>query len=279
MGTRIVERTERARPEEGSAADHGLPQGAGAGVRKSQAPLSALGETALCQHTVRVAVRRCDRMRWSGWTRPPPSAHFAEVPCGRIIDDQFRPRTPHGELWDSEFVRVKHGYRPDREIIKRKLDEAIIAGGSAFDGYAEIDVTDETRLKCAAVLVPLLWQDDQWNLLFTRRTDHVESHKGQVSFPGGGCDEGEINAGGNRAARGPGGDRTGPEDVRDPGPARQHDHDHELSRHTGGRGDRMAHGLHGRSSTKWRVSSPSHYTGWQIRATDGNFPFREETAA
>ena len=78
------------------------------------------------------------------------------------------------------------------EIIKRKLDEAIIAAGPHSDGYAEIEFTDETRLKCAAVLVPLLWQDDQWNLLFTRRTDHVESHKGQVSFPGGGCDEGEV---------------------------------------------------------------------------------------
>lgn len=29
-------------------------------------------------------------------------------------------------------------------------------------------------------------------MLFTRRTDHVESHKGQVSFPGGACDEGET---------------------------------------------------------------------------------------
>lgn len=78
------------------------------------------------------------------------------------------------------------------EAIRHRLDEAIIAAGPHSDGYAEIDLTDETRLKCAAVLVPLLWQDNQWNLLFTRRTDHVESHKGQVSFPGGGCDEGEL---------------------------------------------------------------------------------------
>lgn len=78
------------------------------------------------------------------------------------------------------------------EIIRRRLEDAVRAAGPSSDGYAEIDLTDETRLKCAAVLVPLLWQDDQWNLLFTRRTDHVESHKGQVSFPGGGCDEGET---------------------------------------------------------------------------------------
>lgn len=59
------------------------------------------------------------------------------------------------------------------------------------DGYSEIDLTEETRLKCAAVLVPLIHEQEQWSLLFTRRTDRVESHKGQVSFPGGGCDEGE----------------------------------------------------------------------------------------
>ena len=47
-------------------------------------------------------------------------------------------------------------------------------------------------MKCAAVLIPLLRQDDEWHLLFTRRTDKVESHKGQVSFPGGACDEGET---------------------------------------------------------------------------------------
>ena len=78
------------------------------------------------------------------------------------------------------------------ELIKHRLAAALLAAGPSSDGYAEIDLNDETRLKCAAVLVPLLWDDDQWKLLFTRRTEHVESHKGQVSFPGGGCDEGET---------------------------------------------------------------------------------------
>src|SRR5574339_1162087 len=62
----------------------------------------------------------------------------------------------------------------------------------ASDGFSEIDLTEETRLKCAGVLVPLVWHDQEWHLLFTRRTDKVESHKGQVSFPGGACDEGET---------------------------------------------------------------------------------------
>ncbi len=59
------------------------------------------------------------------------------------------------------------------------------------DGYAENDAPAES-LKCAAVLVPLLRQNDEWHILFTRRTDHVESHKGQVSFPGGACDDSET---------------------------------------------------------------------------------------
>ncbi len=42
------------------------------------------------------------------------------------------------------------------------------------------------------MLVPLVWLDGGWNLLFTRRTEIVESHKGQVSFPGGACDDGET---------------------------------------------------------------------------------------
>lgn len=45
--------------------------------------------------------------------------------------------------------------------------------------------------KCAAVLLPLLRLKNEWHLLYTRRTDHVETHKGQVSFPGGACDPGE----------------------------------------------------------------------------------------
>lgn len=40
-------------------------------------------------------------------------------------------------------------------------------------------------MKPAAVLIPFYWDADEWHLLFTRRTDLLESHSGQVSFPGG----------------------------------------------------------------------------------------------
>ena len=77
--------------------------------------------------------------------------------------------------------------------ISKCLQDAIQSDPSS-DGFSEIELTEETRLKCAAVLLPLVWYDEEWHLLFTRRTDTVESHKGQVSFPGGGCDEGETTA-------------------------------------------------------------------------------------
>jgi 8-oxo-dGTP pyrophosphatase MutT (NUDIX family) len=37
----------------------------------------------------------------------------------------------------------------------------------------------------AAVLVPIYQDASRWHVLFTRRTESVDSHRGQVSFPGG----------------------------------------------------------------------------------------------
>jgi 8-oxo-dGTP pyrophosphatase MutT (NUDIX family) len=43
--------------------------------------------------------------------------------------------------------------------------------------------------KHAGVLVPLLEEGGDHLVLFTKRTDKVEHHKGQISFPGGAVDE------------------------------------------------------------------------------------------
>lgn len=40
----------------------------------------------------------------------------------------------------------------------------------------------------AAVLVPLLDRKDDLSIVYIRRSDHVESHRGQVAFPGGRVD-------------------------------------------------------------------------------------------
>ena len=99
------------------------------------------------------------------------------------------------------MLRIHHlfaGHNPSmsitlsEDIISQRL-RAAIQGDPASDGFSEIELTEETSLKAAAVLIPLVWQDEEWHLLYTRRTDTVESHKGQVSFPGGASDEGETS--------------------------------------------------------------------------------------
>ena len=45
----------------------------------------------------------------------------------------------------------------------------------------------------AAVLVPLVLDGGHWQLLFTRRTENVETHRGQVSFPGGRVEAGDAD--------------------------------------------------------------------------------------
>jgi 8-oxo-dGTP pyrophosphatase MutT (NUDIX family) len=56
--------------------------------------------------------------------------------------------------------------------------------------YGPRRVTD-SPLKRAAVLVPFVIKDGELHLVYTRRTDEVEHHKGQVSFPGGMKDRGD----------------------------------------------------------------------------------------
>lgn len=49
----------------------------------------------------------------------------------------------------------------------------------------QMDLSDLPETRRAAVLVPLFWYRDDWNVLFTRRSNSVQDHKGEVSFPGG----------------------------------------------------------------------------------------------
>jgi 8-oxo-dGTP pyrophosphatase MutT (NUDIX family) len=77
------------------------------------------------------------------------------------------------------------------DYISRRLKETYQPGVIAStDGYAEMYAG--AQLKCAAVLIPLVWWKDEWHIVFTRRTEAVEHHKGQVSFPGGGCNADET---------------------------------------------------------------------------------------
>ena len=65
------------------------------------------------------------------------------------------------------------------EYLKSALQKATTARRTlTIDGYHR-----------AGVLVPVVSADTGPELLFTRRTELVETHKGQISFPGGMADE------------------------------------------------------------------------------------------
>ncbi len=76
---------------------------------------------------------------------------------------------------DEISLRLQRAYRP-----------GVIA---STDGYAEMYAG--VPLTCAAVLIPLARIGEEWRIVFTRRAETVEHHKGQVSFPGGACDPGD----------------------------------------------------------------------------------------
>lgn len=92
-----------------------------------------------------------------------------------------------GELAPGLFYQGTMTDHLSEEFIAAKLRRAYQPGViSSWDGPAALP--DGIKLKCAAVLIPLAWWQDEWQLVLTRRTDMVEQHKGQVSFPGGGCE-------------------------------------------------------------------------------------------
>lgn len=57
-----------------------------------------------------------------------------------------------------------------------------------FELRDRMRIVDET-LTPAAVLLPVFFHEDEYHILFTKRTDTLRDHKGQISFPGGRCEE------------------------------------------------------------------------------------------
>lgn len=55
-------------------------------------------------------------------------------------------------------------------------------------------IRDDLPLTPAAVLVPLINRPGGMTVLLTKRTEHLSSHAGQISFPGGRTDESDHDA-------------------------------------------------------------------------------------
>lgn len=69
----------------------------------------------------------------------------------------------------------------DRSDLKQKLAES------------ERRQQPVGRLRPAAVLVPLFEREGEDWVLLTRRTDDLPHHRGEISFPGGGCDAADVD--------------------------------------------------------------------------------------
>ena len=62
---------------------------------------------------------------------------------------------------------------------------------SFFTYFCQEAIIDSALIH-AGVLVPLFLKNDELHVIFTQRTDEVEHHKGQVSFPGGVMDKEDL---------------------------------------------------------------------------------------
>jgi 8-oxo-dGTP pyrophosphatase MutT (NUDIX family) len=85
-----------------------------------------------------------------------------------------------------------HGRAPE---VRRRRDPAPARDLPSFLarklGEHPAAARPEWEVTQAAVLLPLYQDCGAWWLLYTRRTDSVDVHRGQVSFPGGRIDAGD----------------------------------------------------------------------------------------
>lgn len=72
-----------------------------------------------------------------------------------------------------------------RRLAARSPPEFAVYGD---DGVGRVGTT------AAAVLIPVIAQAQGLTVLFTQRTQHLKSHSGQVSFPGGRAEPGDASA-------------------------------------------------------------------------------------
>lgn len=76
-----------------------------------------------------------------------------------------------------------------RSIIIERLELSFetfgVRSSSRGDHDLNPDMTPGTELREAAVLVPLVERDGGLTMMLTQRTDHLDHHPGQISFPGG----------------------------------------------------------------------------------------------
>jgi 8-oxo-dGTP pyrophosphatase MutT (NUDIX family) len=94
---------------------------------------------------------------------------------------------------DTAFARGRHGGIPGAlrghlpRFQRRMYDYAVMKDElrKALAGRQKLVITD-CKLRPSAVLLPIFKKDGKYHIVFTKRTEHLSRHQGQISFPGGG---------------------------------------------------------------------------------------------
>ena len=84
----------------------------------------------------------------------------------------------------------EEAYSPWMQDLRQRLSRSWPARPLVSE---RLEGEGSVTLRAAAVLIPLYVREKALWTLFTKRTDLVEHHKGQISFPGGGKDAADAN--------------------------------------------------------------------------------------
>jgi len=80
--------------------------------------------------------------------------------------------------------------RTQRHLTLEGIRSSLAASSAALP--PRISPLEGTGVRASAVLAPLYEDDGEVFVVLTRRAQHLRSHRGEVSFPGGGQDPGET---------------------------------------------------------------------------------------
>ncbi len=82
--------------------------------------------------------------------------------------------------------RIMERFKPETDLIKSALGSVQNAASSSdFDLNPDQPLIDVTKLRDAAVLIPIIPGQNGLEVVFTKRSTAMRNHPGQISFPGG----------------------------------------------------------------------------------------------
>ena len=96
----------------------------------------------------------------------------------------------YAESMNPAFLSLLREGTPERLLSRLRCCVAVPADGQS--SHAEVFEHEDAALRPAAVLIPVVKHDDSLSVLLTRRTDHLHHHPGQISFPGGRVEAGDV---------------------------------------------------------------------------------------